>query len=89
MAFVWIFHGTGGQLASGVFSTREAAEQWIAVRGLSGLLSRYPLDWGSYDWAVEQGHFKPRRDDQASANFVQRFSDGTVHYHYEDGDCVG
>jgi hypothetical protein len=85
MEFVWVFHGSGGQYTSGVFSTRDNAEDWIATRGLSGLLTRYPLDLGAYDWAVEQGHFEPRREDQISAKFIQRFSDGSVHHHYKDG----
>lgn len=32
MKFVWIFHGTGAQFASGAFSTLERAEEWIAAR---------------------------------------------------------
>ena len=85
MQFVWVFHGNGGQHASGVFSTQEKAEDWISIHSLSGLLTRYPLDTGAYDWAVEQRHLKLNRADQTSARFIQRFSNGTVHHHYEDG----
>ncbi len=85
MTFVWVFQGEDGRLASGVFSSRENAEAWIAKHGLSGLLTRYPLDTGAYDWEVESGHFSPRKDDQKSSRFIGRFTGGSVHFHYEDG----
>ena len=88
MQFVWVLHGAGGSLASGVFSTRDNAEAWIATHGLGGLRTRFPLDTDADNWAVEQGHLKLSRDYQTSARFIQRFSDGTVHHHYEDGACV-
>ena len=32
------------------------------------------------------GHFAPKRDDQRTPQFIQRFSSATQeHYHYEDG----
>lgn len=85
MKFVWIFHGEGGRFASGAFSSCEAAEQWIKTHHLSGLLTRYPLDEGSYQWAVANEMFRPKRDDQKSPEFIQRFSDGSVHYHFNQG----
>ncbi len=72
----------------GVFSTKENAQAWIATHGLSGLLTRYPLDMGSYDWAIQQGHFMPQREDQTAPKFIQRFVESSVHYHYEEGICV-
>ena len=85
MNFVWVFHGSHAQFASGVFSSQEHAEAWIALHQLSGLLTRYPLDEGAYQWAVSQGTFKPKRDDQKTARFIERFADGSVHHHYEAG----
>ena len=85
MNFVWLFHGVGAQFASGAFSSRERAEAWIAVHGLSGLLTRYPLDEGAYQWALTQGTFRPKREDQKTPEFIQRFADGSVHFHYEAG----
>ena len=85
MNFVWVFHGPRAQFASGVFSSQERAEEWIALHRLSGLLTRYPLDEGSYQWAVAQGTFKPKRDDQKAASFIERFADGSVHHHYGAG----
>jgi len=89
MNFVWVFHGSGAQFASGVFSSKERAETWIADHRLSGLLTRYPLDEGAYQWAISQGTFKPKRDDEKTAAFIERFADGSVHYHYEAGIRVG
>jgi hypothetical protein len=89
MNSVWIFNGDGGHFPSGVFTTRENAEAWIARHCLSGTLTRYPLDAGIYDWAVTQGFFTPRRDDQHTPQFIQRFSSASQeHFHYEDGRCV-
>jgi hypothetical protein len=85
MNTVWIFHGVGAQFASGALSSIERAEEWIAAHGLSGLLTRYPLDEGSYDSAIANGTFRPKRDDQKSPNFIQRFTDGTHHHHFENG----
>ena len=42
MNFVWVFQGPRAQFASGVFSSQERAEEWIALHRLSGLLTRYP-----------------------------------------------
>ena len=85
MNFVWIFHGPHPQFASGVFANQERAEEWVALHQLSGLLTRYPLDEGAYQWAVSEGTFKPKRDDQKTASFIARFADSSVHHHYEAG----
>lgn len=86
MSIVWIFNGPNSQLPSGVFTKREDAERWIKQHGLSGTLTAYPVDTGTYDWAVNAGIFKPKRDDQRSAEFIQRFSSASQeHYHYENG----
>lgn len=88
MNTVWIFHGAGAQFASGVFSSLERAEGWIATHRLTGLLTRYPLDEGSYDLAVANGSFRPERYDQKTPEFIQRFTDGTFHHHFEHGAKV-
>jgi len=87
MSIIWIFNGPKSQFPSGVFTQRETAESWIRQHRLSGTLTAYPVDIGTYDWAVSAGHFKPERDDQRSAEFIQRFSSATQeHYHYEHGN---
>ena len=87
--FVWIFNGDGAKLASGVFSDRASAEAWIHERGMTGLLTRYPLGTGVFEWAVSEGLFTPKRDHHSSASFVQRFTSAAMeHYHYLDGECA-
>lgn len=84
-ATVWVFNGAGGQFPSAVFSSRETAEEWILSRGLTGVLTAYPVDIPVYDWAVMHGHFKPRRADQSTGLFIQRFSSAhQEHYHYDN-----
>ena len=87
MSFIWIFNGSGGSFPSGVFTQRETAEAWIREHGLSGILTAYPVDSGTYQWAVGMGYFSPQREDQRSAEFIQRFSSASLeHYHYENGN---
>jgi len=84
MTWVWVFQAAGGRFVSGVFCSRELAEAWIQEHGLSGILTKYPVDIGVYDWAVENGHFEPKRDDQRSSEFKGRFSSSYLeHYHYD------
>jgi hypothetical protein len=89
MTIVWIFNEVRSTFPSGVFTQREAAESWIREHGLSGTLTAYPVDIGTYDWAVRIGHFSPKGDDQRSAEFIQRFSSASQeHYHYEHGNAT-
>ncbi|WP_433377809.1 DUF7710 domain-containing protein [Streptosporangium sp. CA-115845] len=41
---VWAFVGEGGRWPSAIFSSRDRAEEWISARGLTGMLTEYPLD---------------------------------------------
>lgn len=83
---IWVFHGTGAQFASGVFTSREGAAAWIASHRLTGVLTRYPLDQGVYEWAIENGVFTPNRPDQSSSAFIGRFTSASQeHYHFEEG----
>lgn len=82
---IWVFNG-GGTFPSGVFSDLEAAEAWIRAHSLTGVLTAYPLNQGVYDWATQQGHFKPKREHHGTASHVGRFSSASQpHIHYEDG----
>ena len=84
---VWVFHGSGGRFASGVFTTRDKAEAWIDQHHLTGVLTRYPLDQGVYDWAKEKQLFQPTKPEQTKAAFIQRFTSGSQeHYHYDSND---
>ena len=83
--WVWVFTG-GGTFPSGIFSTRQNAEAWIREHRLNGCLTRYPLDVGAYEWAVREGYFVPKRDEQITPDYVARFACGHEHYHYESGE---
>lgn len=85
---VWVFHGTSAQITSGVFADLESATAWIRKHKLSGMITRYPLGQGFYDWAVEQEYFKPKEDRHRSPAFIQSFTCASAeHYQIEDGEC--
>jgi hypothetical protein len=85
MTEVWVFNGIN-HFPSGIFSSREKAEQWIAKHQLSGCLTKYPMDIGIYEWAIANGAFKPKRPEHSQPKFIGRFSSASLeHYHYEDG----
>jgi hypothetical protein len=84
---VWVFNG-GSPFPSGIFSSREKAEDWILKNRLSGTLTAYPVDIGTYDWAIQIGIFTPKQEKHTSPEFIQRFSSASQeHDHYEDGKC--
>lgn len=83
---VWVFNGERVSFACAVFSSLELAEHWITAQKVSGILTEYPLDTSVYDWALNLGYFKIKREDQTTAKFIQRFSSASqTHYHYEHG----
>jgi hypothetical protein len=84
--YVWVFMGLGATQPSAVFSTLDLGERWIVQHSLSGTITKYYIDQGVYDWAISNGHFRPRRDYQASSQFISSFSSASQeHYHYDDG----
>ena len=84
---VWVFHGMGGRFTSGVFTSKEKAEQWIEHHGLTGVLTLYPLDVGVYDWALEKQLFTPKKPEHTQAEFIQKFTTASQdHYHYDPHD---
>ena len=86
-SFVWIFNGANASFPAGVFPTREEARAWIRENRLTGTLTQYPLGVGVYDWAVEQGFFKPKRSEQTLPRFIQGFtSQAQAHEHFEGGE---
>ena len=83
---VWLFSGTGGRFSSGVFTTKDKAMDWIKVRKLSGTLTKYPVDCGVYEWAINNKLFEPSKESEFSPAFIQKFSCASQeHYHFEDG----
>jgi len=85
---IWVFNGANSNFPGGVFSKKEVAEIWIANHKLSGVLTKYPIDEGVYDWALANGTFKIKKEEQTKPEFIQRFSSASLeHEHYEDGKC--
>ena len=83
--FIWLFHGTGATFASGVFETKELAEEWIIANKLEGVLTQYPINQGVYQWAIEKNYFAPTRDYQFEGKFIQQFTSASQeHYHYKN-----
>jgi len=83
---IWVFCGSSAPFPSGVFTSIDLAEQWIAKYKLTGTLTRYPINIGIYDWAIQNNFFKPKDDKHKTAKFIQQFSSASQeHYHYEDG----
>lgn len=83
---VWIFQGSGASFPSGVFVDEAQARAWIRAQQLTGLLTKYPLGQGVFDWAVQQGYFTPKKPEHHSAKFIGRFTSAAMeHYHFEDG----
>jgi hypothetical protein len=83
---IWIFHGAGGRFSSGAFTTKKKAEDWINKHNLTGILTKYPLNEGIYDWALNNGFFEVRKEDHKKSEFIQRFTTASQeHYHYEEG----
>jgi hypothetical protein len=81
---VWVFNPAGAKspFPTAVFTSKQLAESWINRHNASGTITAYPLDECHYDWAIRNGHFQPKRDDQRTSEFITRFSTGTMHHHY-------
>jgi hypothetical protein len=61
-------------------------EQWVGEKGLTGMLTQYPLDVGVYDWAVAEGLFRPSKSAHTSTTFVAGFTTAhQAHVHFVDG----
>lgn len=87
---IWIFNGVQPSFPAGVFTTRKNAEAWIRKHSLTGTLTLYPIDVGMYEYAIEKGLFRPKRDEHSTSLFIGRFSGGGIdHFHYEDGAPCG
>lgn len=84
---VWVFHGAGGRFTSGVFASQAQAEEFITRYRLTGCLTKYPVGISTYDWAIEQQFFTPKKPAHYEAGFIQRFTDASQeHYHYDPDD---
>jgi hypothetical protein len=83
---VWIFVGEYADFPSGAFTSYEKAREWIKRNRVSGVVTWYPLDEGTYEWAIRNDIFAPKRPDQETPGFIGRFSSAAQdHYHFYDG----
>jgi hypothetical protein len=84
--FIWLFNGAGARLPSGAFVKKEQAVLWISQHGLTGILTKYPVNVGVYDWALRMNYFTAKRDEQKAADFIGRFTCASLeHCHFENG----
>ena len=82
---VWVFNAAQSSFPSGVFTCMEIAESWIVANQLTGTLTEYPLNQGTYDWAVANHLFKPTKPNHTTPNFIGRFTSASQkHFHYEN-----
>lgn len=78
--------------SGGVFDSKDLAEKWIEKHKLSGVLTKYPVNTGVFDWMLEEGEIgtrleeRVRKDPKGIGGFT---SASMEHYHYEDGICEG
>jgi hypothetical protein len=83
---VWVFLGERGKWPSGVFSSREAAIAWVSGHQLTGMITKYPVDVGVYDWAVATEAFRPTKPRHSSSEFIGGFTTAAQeHEHFSDG----
>lgn len=84
---VWIFCGDVARFPSAVFTSIEKAEQWIAQKKVSGMLTEYPVDISCYEWALAYGYFEEKESDKnkLAMRFQTFTSASQKHFHYEKG----
>jgi hypothetical protein len=90
MESVWIFNKNNAAFSGGVFSELNLAESWIKENSLTGILTKYPLDQGVFDWAIKNDMHNIKAEKVAEKskqpNFVGGFTSASQeHYHYENG----
>lgn len=90
---IWVFNGAQTQFSGGVFDDLDKAEFWIKENKLTGLLTAYPLNQGTLDWAIENNmvNMTPEKlaEKQQNPKFVAGFTSASMeHYHYEEGERV-
>lgn len=91
---VWVFNGSRRRkpfnMPSGVFTSVQVAEAWIKSHSCSGVLSQYPVNISTFDWAMQEGHFVPAEPEHLSSTFIESFmTTGLPCYRYEDGRRIG
>jgi len=87
--FVWVFNGAKGRFPGGIFTSLEHAEEWIRANSVTGILTKYPVDVGSFDWAKQKGFVSDQLLARSDNDFIGSFSSASFeHFHYESGGRV-
>ncbi len=88
---IWVFNGARSRHSGGIFENLDMAEEWIKNNRLSGMLTKYPINKGVFEWADEndlirmrEGKLEEKRKDPI---FIGGFTTAAMeHYHYEEGE---
>ena len=87
--YLWVFNGAFARFPCAVYTTRCNAEGDIKRFGMTGVLTKYPIDMTVFEWAINKDKFIPSEEQRTSPEFVQRFSSASLeHYHYENGEIA-
>ena len=87
MNMVYTFQGNQANFTSAIFSHYEFALEWIKKHKLSGILTEYPLDYPIYEWAIDNGYFKPKNDHHTNSSFIGHFTSvRQKHWHFVNGN---
>ncbi len=79
---MWVLN-CGGNFPTGIFDSKEKAEEIIKKYDLKGTLTKYPINTTVYDWTIENDYFKPKNELHYKADFIGSFSSAyQEHYHY-------
>jgi hypothetical protein len=87
---VWVFNASNKGLPGGIFENLNLAEKWISKNRLTGTLTRYPVNQGTLDWAIQNNmvNMKPEKlkAKVEDPDFIGDFTTASMeHYHYENG----
>jgi len=87
-SIIYVLDSGPGCFPAGIFRSRGEAESVIREKGLSGLLTEYPVDVLVYDHNLEGGHIRLTKAWQTTAKYIQQHASpgGCDHWHYTDGD---
>ena len=88
---VWIFKGPKRFPAfpSAVFLSLALGEEWVSKNAASGTFTRYPVNTGVYQWAIDNNLFKAKKEEHRQPNFIENFTTAyQEHYHYENGQLT-
>ena len=90
MNFIWLFNDKSGGFVGGAFTDRSLAETWISDHKLSGVLTKYPINIGVFDWAEQNDLLSMKPETlvrkRVDPKFIGKFTTAVQeHYHFQDG----